>query len=167
MAFLRQVSKPEMLKEKNTPTVISLFTGCGGFDIGTSLAGFETRVMVEWDKHCCNTLRANWFWNELQKRLVSMAKGRIIIQICEEFANSGYEVSWRKLNAADYGVPQNRIRVIMIGKRMDLLYFPEEGNPQLHIGAMPGKIDHPDFFREKHGMAPRGQRSLTECDPVE
>lgn len=39
--------------------VISLFSGCGGLDIGFSRAGFETAVMVELDSSCCKTLRTN------------------------------------------------------------------------------------------------------------
>lgn len=41
-------------------TCISLFSGCGGMDLGTHEAGFETRVMVEWDKSACDVLRLNW-----------------------------------------------------------------------------------------------------------
>ena len=49
-------------------THISLFTGCGGLDVGMSQAGFESRVMIEFDKSCCETLRANFTWEELKKR---------------------------------------------------------------------------------------------------
>ena len=59
--------KQRMGKGPNT-THISLFTGCGGFDLGFAKAGIQTRVMVEWDKSCCETLRANWHWEELKKR---------------------------------------------------------------------------------------------------
>jgi DNA (cytosine-5)-methyltransferase 1 len=44
-------------KKKNK--VISLFSGAGGMDIGFEKAGFETAVAVEYDKSCCETLRAN------------------------------------------------------------------------------------------------------------
>lgn len=40
-------------------TGISLFSGCGGFDLGTTWAGFETRVFIEADKNACATLRHN------------------------------------------------------------------------------------------------------------
>jgi DNA-cytosine methyltransferase len=82
--------------------------------------------------------------------LVSMAKGEIIKQICEDFANCGYDISWDILNAADFGVPQIRKRVFIIGKRVDALYLPEEGNPQLHLAAMPGKITHPTFYLKRY-----------------
>ena len=40
--------------------------------------------------------------------------------ILDDFRSIGYTVVYRALNAADYGVPQKRIRVIIIGIRNDL-----------------------------------------------
>lgn len=40
--------------------------------------------------------------------------------IMEEFKNSGYDVKYMVLNSADYGVPQKRERVIIVGFRKDL-----------------------------------------------
>lgn len=43
----------------NKPTVISLFSGAGGLDIGLEQAGFQTLVCVENDINCRETLRFN------------------------------------------------------------------------------------------------------------
>lgn len=46
----------------------------------------------------------------------------------KSFENTGYEVSWKLLDANNYNVPQNRLRVIIIGYRKDLkkkFEFPE------------------------------------------
>lgn len=40
--------------------------------------------------------------------------------ILDDFKSIGYNVVYRALNAADYGVPQNRVRVIIVGIRNDL-----------------------------------------------
>lgn len=41
-------------------------------------------------------------------------------QVIEDFENIGYSVSCRILNAKDYGVPQNRERLIFIGNRVEI-----------------------------------------------
>lgn len=48
--------------------------------------------------------------------------------ILEDFKRSGYHVTYKALNAADYGVPQTRIRIIIIGIRNDVFkgfVYPE------------------------------------------
>lgn len=37
--------------------------------------------------------------------------------ICEKLERAGYSLTWRSLDAADYGVPQHRHRVIILGRR--------------------------------------------------
>jgi DNA (cytosine-5)-methyltransferase 1 len=48
---------PEINKDK--PTVIDLFAGCGGLSIGFKKAGFENLLAIEWDTSCCDTFKAN------------------------------------------------------------------------------------------------------------
>ena len=45
--------KPQKLK------ALSLFSGCGGMDLGVRQAGFDVLVSIERDPHCCESLRAN------------------------------------------------------------------------------------------------------------
>lgn len=40
--------------------------------------------------------------------------------ICSEFSQAGYNVEWQILNAVNFGVPQNRERLFIIGIRSDL-----------------------------------------------
>ena len=67
------------------------------------------------------------FVMENVKGLLSMEKGKVIQVIKEEFENAGigYNVEYKVLKASDYGVPQFRERVILIGFRKDLNLFPE------------------------------------------
>lgn len=92
--------------------------------------------------------------------LATMHDGQAIMEVCDNFSAGGYHVTWDILNAADYGVPQHRKRVIVTGKRVDVMGIPEEGNPQLHIGAKPGGFSHPEFFRERHDLTEPDQATL-------
>ena len=44
---------------KDQPTLVSLFTGAGGLDIGLELSGFSTVAAVDSDPDCVQTLRLN------------------------------------------------------------------------------------------------------------
>jgi DNA (cytosine-5)-methyltransferase 1 len=68
------------------------------------------------------------FVMENVKGLLSMQSGKVIQQILKEFKNAGnfgYNVDYNILKASDYGVPQSRERVIIIGIRKDLGISPE------------------------------------------
>ena len=54
------------------------------------------------------------FIAENVKGLLSANKGEAFPLIVSEFENAGYSVKYRLLNAAEFGVPQNRLRVFII-----------------------------------------------------
>ncbi len=60
------------------------------------------------------------FIAENVKGIMSANKKEAFPLIIEEFEKSGYTVTHRLLNAANYGVPQKRERVIIVGFRNDL-----------------------------------------------
>ena len=64
--------------------------------------------------------------------ILSMGNGEVIKIILDEFKNSGigYEVDKKVLNSANYGVPQTRERVIIIGVRKDLNKKPKFPTPK-------------------------------------
>ena len=69
------------------------------------------------------------FVAENVKGLMTLHKGEILKRVCTAFEEAGYILSYKLLNAADYGVPQKRERVILVGFRKDLnckFVFPEE-----------------------------------------
>lgn len=80
----------------------------------------------------------NWysprlFVMENVKGLLSMKDGAVFETILNEFRSAGqhggYDVACQVLLASDYGVPQNRERVIIIGTRHDLELQPKLPEP--------------------------------------
>lgn len=70
-----------------------------------------------------NTIKAKqpkFFIAENVKGILSLGKGEAIKHIIEDFESAGYMTSVNLVNMADYGVPQTRQRVIIIGQRKDL-----------------------------------------------
>ena len=60
------------------------------------------------------------FVGENVKGLLTMGGGQIFEAITAEFADCGYDVFCKLVNARNYGVPQDRERVIIVGFRKDL-----------------------------------------------
>ena len=94
---------------RRKPSVISLFTGAGGLDLGFHAAGLATAAAVEMDRRCCETLSANkarrYCWRVIEapieevssKSLLSaanLAVGEADALIggppCQPFSKSGY-----------------------------------------------------------------------------
>ena len=173
------------------PSVVSLFSGAGGLDLGFKEAGFDLVWANDFDVDAVETYKTNIgdecvlgdisdissddipncdviiggfpcqgfsmantkrhvldernslyleyvrilkdkrpkaFVAENVKGILSIGKGEVIKAIIEDFTNVGYRVKYKLLNAADYGVPQTRMRVIIVGIRSDLnvdFEFPE------------------------------------------
>ncbi|MDD4148848.1 MAG: DNA cytosine methyltransferase [Bacteroidales bacterium] len=164
--------------------IASLFSGCGGLDLGFIQAGFEVVWANDFFKEAVETYRKNignhivygditkipsrevpdkfdillggfpcqgfsvantkrsmddernflykellrlirdkqpkFFVGENVKGLLSMQKGKVIQMIVEDFKSLGYNVEYRLLKASNYGVPQHRERVVIIGNRLGL-----------------------------------------------
>lgn len=60
------------------------------------------------------------FVGENVKGLLTMGNGQIIEAIIDDFSACGYNVFYKLVNAKDFGVPQDRERVIICGFRKDL-----------------------------------------------
>jgi len=69
------------------------------------------------------TLRTHnpkYFVLENVKRLLTMDRGIHFATILVSLAELDYLIEWRLLNAVDFGLPQNRQRVVIVGVRSDL-----------------------------------------------
>lgn len=178
----------------DTPKLVSLFSGCGGLDLGFEQAGFHRIWANDFDKDAQAVFRLNLgeidgrdirdvpadeipecdivlagfpcqpfsnagnrkgvhdsrgmlykeclriieakrpkvFLFENVKGLLSSkyVDGRFLVDvIAGDLGEMGYQVTYELLNASDYGVPQNRQRLIMVGvlKNLGVTFtFPEK-----------------------------------------
>ena len=83
--------------------------------------------------------RPAFFLAENVKGLVNFEGGKVFERILGDFSQAGYRVSHRVFNAADYGVPQKRERVIIVGVRGDVKFefsFPEPTHSKDGVGGL-------------------------------
>jgi len=67
------------------------------------------------------------FFIENVKGLTTHAKGETLKNIVALFSSDGYTVQHKVLNAVDYGVPQKRERVFIVGTKPGIVFkFPEK-----------------------------------------
>lgn len=72
--------------------------------------------------------RPEWLICENVKNLLSINGGRGFFEVLTEMGGRGYTIEWRIYNSKDYGVPQNRERVYIVGR-----YGDSTGQPLLPI----------------------------------
>ena len=97
------------------------------------------------------------FIAENVKGILTANKKSAFPLILKEFEDSGYDVQYRILNSANYGVPQKRERVIIVGFRKDLnidFSFPDveiedENNFAPLKKVIEKKVDEKYFFSER------------------
>ena len=96
------------------------------------------------------------FIAENVKGLLSANKGEAFPLIISEFEKSGYQVTHKLINAAAFGVPQKRERVIIVGIRNDLGFkyeFPDdvlaEDDYAVLGDVVENQVDEKYFFSEK------------------
>lgn len=81
-----------------------------------------------------------FFLAENVKGILSLEHGAVFQNILNDFRNLNYQVQYRLLNAADYGVPQRRERVIIVGVRNNIDFnfnYPEPNHSQYGVNGLP------------------------------
>lgn len=135
----------------------------GGFPCqGFSVANVKRHEKDERNKLYLQLVRVirdkkpKFFLAENVKGLTTFCEGKVFQMILSDFKQLGYNVSYKVLNTADFGVPQTRQRVIIVGVREDLGFyyeFPEphfskDGNGStskwLSVGEALANIPDPD-----------------------
>lgn len=122
----------ERLAELGLPAEVDLVAGgppCQGFSIQRIGDDEDARNNLVLDLvRVAAALRAKVFFLENVTGLLG-ARGRPVLKQLVELAEaSGYRVETKVLNAADFGLPQIRKRVFVVGQRRDVLagfFFPQ------------------------------------------
>jgi DNA (cytosine-5)-methyltransferase 1 len=86
----------------------------------------------------CNKYKPTFIILENVSNLITLENGNSLKKICDEFKNIGYFISYKKLNSADFGVPQHRERVFIVGclnKQIDLDQI-EYVNPPIKLNSI-------------------------------
>ena len=114
----------------------------GGFPCqGFSLAGprklDDTRnILYRYFVKLVELKKPKIFVAENVKGILTLGNGEIIKAIINDFSEKGYNVVPTLVNAADYGVPQDRFRVIIVGTRKDLninFEFPKKIEKKVYL----------------------------------
>jgi DNA (cytosine-5)-methyltransferase 1 len=131
----------DMLKDTFDVETVDLLAGgppCEGF----SIAGLRdpddprNRLFEEFMRFL-KALRPKWFIIENVPGLISMERGKVLERVLKEIREAGYSVCYKILNAADYGVPQIRERVFIVGTNTGCpITFPSPTHAPLHQGQV-------------------------------
>jgi len=114
------------IDENDIPDHDLLFAGfpCQPFSIIGKGKGFDdTRGTLFFDiARILKAKRPRAFVLENVKRLVSHEKGQTFSTILKTLNSLGYSVEYKILNALDYGLPQKRERIFIVGYEKDFVF---------------------------------------------
>jgi DNA (cytosine-5)-methyltransferase 1 len=138
---------------------------CQPFSImGDSMGFDDTRGTLFFDvARILEAKRPSAFVLENVKRLASHDSGRTLSRILETLDNLGYNHSHRILNALDFGLPQKRERILIVGfSRKTTISWPLNPMPMRPLSSIL-ETDVPDtFYASEHIRT----RRLAQCAPT-
>lgn len=97
----------------------------------------------------------DFFVIENVKGMLTLNKGAFVKDLIERFGSKGlgYTINYQLLNAADYGIPQNRYRVFYVGIKNKKFEFPDPF--EYKLTAKDGISDLEGATSEHYGSAPQ------------
>lgn len=109
------------------------------------------------------TKQPKYFICENVKGLLTLQGGAIIRKIAREFEETGYVVQFKLLKAVEFGVPQRRERVIIVGIRKDLgiqYRFPFRENSETNAVPLSRVIDELDIPEKKYYFSEKAVQGM-------
>lgn len=124
---------------------------CQAFSIAGARRGFEdTRGTLFFEiARFAAILKPKYLFLENVKGLLNHDKGDTFETILSALDELGYDVEWQVLNSKDFGVPQNRERVFIIGHLRG-----ERGRKVFPIGGKGEKSDFESVIRKLGNVNP-------------
>jgi DNA (cytosine-5)-methyltransferase 1 len=97
-------------------------------------------------------VRPKYFVAENVSGLKQLSSGTFLKEQVEAYGNAGYTVSYQVLNAKDYGVPQSRKRLFIVGVRKDLNQVfefpaPTHGKTTKLTGPLKPYVSHGEVIK--------------------
>lgn len=147
------------INEDDIPNHDVLFAGfpCQPFSIIGQMKGLnDIRGTLFFDiARILEEKKPKAFILENVKQLVGHDKGKTLKVIMRSLQNLGYHVQYSVLNALDYGLPQKRERIVIVGHQEPILFtFPEPVRPYKPLNEIlevevDDKFLASDYIREK------------------
>ena len=116
---------------------------CQGFSQANLLRDVDDdrNVLYRFFRKVIAAKRPKFFIAENVKGILSLGGGSAMKKILSDFRRAGYVLDVHLVNMADYGVPQHRQRVIIVGQRKDigetmLFRFPKPTNAKGGDGGL-------------------------------
>ena len=126
---------------------------CQGFSVANTKRHVddERNVLYKQLLRVIRDKNPKFFLAENVKGILSIGKGKVFQMILDDFQSIGYNVQYRVLNAADYGVPQTRLRVIIVGVRKDVHFeykYPSPTNSKDGANGLPRWVSVSDALKD-------------------
>lgn len=147
------------IHEDDIPEHDILFAGfpCQPFSIIGHMKGMnDTRGTLFFDiARIIDAKKPKAFILENVKQLVGHDQGKTLKVIVQSLKDLGYHVQYSVLNALDYGLPQKRERVVIVGHREPIMFtFPNPEKPYKSLNQIletnvDEKFFASEFIREK------------------
>lgn len=125
---ITEVSDEEWRELRGTVNLVAGGTPCQSFSIAGKRLGFEdTRgTLFFYYANAIKQIEPEYFMFENVKGIINHDKGNTIKTILKTFDEIGYAVDFDIFNSKYYGVPQNRERVFIVGKRKTIAHdYPQ------------------------------------------
>lgn len=118
---------------------------CQGFSIsGKRDPEDERNLLYKAYIKTLKVIKPKIFLMENVPNLASMDSGNILLKIIADLSKIGYKITYEIINSADFGVPQSRKRIFILGCMTKAIYLPAKDAKLVGISCKQAISDLPD-----------------------